>query len=117
MFHGSYDQWTYHPLLVFDSRGFPVAARLRADDAHDSWEAVEVLGRVISRLREASPRAEVLLRADAGFAVPELHEFCEAERVACVIGLGTNSRPVSSFTRRPACSSSGSASTWLAAAA
>lgn len=96
MFHGFYDQWMYHPLLVFDSRGFPVAVRLRAGNAHDSWETVEVLGRVIPRLREAFPKAEILLRADAGFAVPGLYEFCEAEKIPYVIGLVTNPRLVRS---------------------
>ena len=78
MFHGFYDQWMYHPLMVFDSRGFPLAVLLRPGNAHDSWETVPVLRRVIRRLREAFPKAEILLRADAGFAVPELYEFCEA---------------------------------------
>lgn len=45
MFHGFYDQWMYHPLLVFDSRGFPAAVLLRPGNAHDSWEAVAVRAR------------------------------------------------------------------------
>lgn len=94
MFHGFYDQWMYHPLLVFDSRGFPVAALLRPGNAHDSWETVGVLRRVIQKLREAFPKAEVILRADAGFAVPALYEFCEAERIPYLIGLVTNPRLV-----------------------
>lgn len=94
MFHGFYDQWMYHPLLVFDSRGFPVAVLLRPGNAHDSWETVPVLRGVIQRLREAFPKAEVILRADAGFAVPALYEFCEAERIPYVIGLVTNPRLV-----------------------
>jgi hypothetical protein len=94
MFHGYYDQWMYHPLLVFDSRGFPVAVLLRSGNAHDSWEAVTVLTRVIRRLRESFPKAEIIFRADAGFAVPALYEFLEAEKVPYVIGLVTNPRLV-----------------------
>ena len=94
MFHGFYDQWMYHPLMVFDSRGFPLAVLLRPGNAHDSWETVPVLRRVIHRLRQAFPGAEILLRADAGFAVPELYEFCEAEKIPYVIGLVTNPRLV-----------------------
>lgn len=94
MFHGFYDQWMYHPLMVFDSRGFPVAVLLRPGNAHDSWEAVSVLSRVIGRLREAFPRAEIVFRADAGFAVPALYEFLEKERIPYAIGLVTNPRLV-----------------------
>lgn len=90
MFHGFYDQWMYHPLMVFDSRGFPVL--LRPGNAQDSWEAVSVRSRVIRRLREAFPGAEILFRADAGFAVPALYEFLEKERNPYVIGLVTNPR-------------------------
>lgn len=96
MFHGFYDQWMYHPLLVFDSRGFPLAVLLRPGNAHDSWEAVSVLERVIGRLREAFPKAEILFRADAGFAAPALYEFLEKERIPYVIGLVTNPRLVRS---------------------
>jgi hypothetical protein len=94
MFHGFYDQWMYHPLLVFDSRGFPAAVLLRPGNAHDSWESVAVLTRVIHRLRRAFPKAEIILRADGGFASPALYEFLEAEKVPYVIGLVTNPRLV-----------------------
>jgi hypothetical protein len=32
------------------------------------------------------------LRADAGFAKPEIYAYCEAERITYTIGLGTNAR-------------------------
>lgn len=31
MFHGFYDEWMYHPLVVFDSRGFLAAVLFRPD--------------------------------------------------------------------------------------
>lgn len=73
-----------------------MAVRLRAGNAHDSPATVEDPGRVIPRLRGAFPEAEVFRRADAGFAVPELHEFCEAETTPYGIGLATNPRLVRS---------------------
>lgn len=36
MFHGFYDQWMYHPLMVFDWRGFLAAVLLRPRTAHDN---------------------------------------------------------------------------------
>lgn len=92
-FHGYYDQHMYHPLLVFDGiDGFPMAAVLRPGNTHASHRSVSVLKRIIKRLRKAYPRAAIVLRADAGFAVPELYQFCERKRILYTIGLITNER-------------------------
>jgi hypothetical protein len=92
-FHGYYDQHMYHPLLVFDGiDGFAMAAVLRPGNAHASHRSVSVLKRIIKRLRRAYPRAAIILRADAGFAVPELYQFCERKRIHYTVGLITNNR-------------------------
>ncbi len=91
MFHGYYDQWQYLPLLVFH-KGWPVAVLLRPGNAHDSWGALAILHRLAQRLWEIFPKAEILLRADAGLAVPEIYEFCEEAQIPYVIGLGKNPR-------------------------
>lgn len=92
-FHGYYEQYMYHPLLVFDGRdGFPLAAVLRSGNTHSGHRAVAILKRLIRRLREAYPEATLFFRADAGFALPELYEFLEANEVRYVIGLITNDR-------------------------
>jgi hypothetical protein len=68
----------YHPLLVFDGQdGFPLAAGLRPGTSHASKGAVAVLKRLIKKLRQAYPKALILVRADAGFAVPALYEYLE----------------------------------------
>jgi len=87
-FHGYYDEHMYHPLLVFDGKtGFPLAAVLRPGNAHASRGAVKLLKRLIRRLRRAYPEAKILLRADAGFAIPALYRFCEKRRLLYTIGL------------------------------
>jgi hypothetical protein len=43
-------------------------------------------------LKRAYPQAQILLRADAGFAIPALYRFCEKRRVCYTIGLITNPR-------------------------
>ena len=91
MFHGYFDQWQYFPLLVFHG-GWPVAAVLRPGVAHGSWGAVAVLGRILERIWEQFPRAEITIRADAGFAFPEFYEFCEAAGIGYLIGQITNPR-------------------------
>lgn len=51
-----------------------------------------VLERVVGRLREAWPEAEVEIRADAGFAVPAVYEWCEGRGVGYTVGLVPNPR-------------------------
>lgn len=87
MFHGYYDQYMYHPLLVFDGEGWPVAVVLRAGRASGSEGAASVLVRILRKIVERLPRqAQITLRADAGFAMPELYELCEAMGIRYVIG-------------------------------
>ena len=93
LFHGFYDQHMYHPLLVFDGiSGFPLAAVLRPGNAHAAHRAPALLKRLIKRLKKAYPGTPILLRADAGFAVPAIYKLCEQEGVLYTIGLITNDR-------------------------
>jgi hypothetical protein len=93
MFHGYFDQHMYHPLLLFDGiTGFPLGVILRPGNVHASKGAVAILKRVIRKLRKAYPTTSILLRADAGFSIPELYRFCENNRIYYLIGLITNNR-------------------------
>jgi hypothetical protein len=90
-FHGYYDQYMYHPLVIYDAdTGELITAVLRAGNRHASYGAVAVLKRIVPKLRAAFPRAEIIIRGDAGFAVPEMYEYCEQERLKYVIGLIRN---------------------------
>ena len=92
-FHGYYDQYMLHPLLIFDGlTGFPVAAVLRPGNAHASKGAAAILKRIIRRLKRAYPKATILVRADAGFSVPAIYRLLEREKVKYTIGLITNER-------------------------
>ncbi len=93
-FHGYYEEHMYHPLLVFDGRdGFPLAAVLRPGNTHSSRGALAVLKRLIQKLRQAYPKALILFRADAGFAVPALYNYLEGQpETRYVIGFITNNR-------------------------
>jgi hypothetical protein len=92
-FHGFHEQYMYHPLLIFDgATGFPLAAVLRPGNVHAGHRCVAILKRVITRLKQAYPETVIFLRADAGFALPELYAYCESEDVRYVIGLITNDR-------------------------
>jgi DDE family transposase len=90
-FHGYYDQYMYHPLVIYDAdTGELIAAVLRPGNKHASYGAVMVLRRIVPKLKKAFPKAEIIIRGDAGFAVPELYEYCEEEKLKYVIGLIRN---------------------------
>ena len=90
-FHGYYDQHMYHPLVIYDAdTGELVAAILRPGNKHASYGAVSILKRIIPKLKKAFPKAEIVIRADAGFAVPDMYEYYESEGLKYVIGLIRN---------------------------
>ena len=92
-YHGYYRQHMYHPLLVFDGEtGQVVTAILRPGTAHAGHGAKAILKRLVRALRARWPGVTVEIRADSGFARPEVYAFCEAERVAYTIGLVPNPR-------------------------
>jgi hypothetical protein len=91
--HGYFREHIYHPLLVFDGdTGQLITAVLRAGNTHASRSTVAILRRIVGLLRSTWPDVEVELRADAGFAVPAVYEYCEAQGIAYTIALITNSR-------------------------
>jgi hypothetical protein len=90
-FHGYYDQYMYHPLLVYDAdTGEMITAVLRAGNRHASYGVVSILKRIVGKLKSAFPAAEIIIRGDAGFAIPALYEYCEEEKLKYVIGLIRN---------------------------
>lgn len=92
-YHGYFRQHMYHPLLVFDGEsGQFITAILRPGTAHAGHGALAILRRLVARLRARWPHVSIELRADAGFAKPEIYAWCEQERIAYTIGLGTNAR-------------------------
>lgn len=92
-YHGYYRQHMYHPLLIFDGEtGQLVTAVLRPGTCHASRGALAVLKRLVRAIRARWPGVAIELRADAGFAVPALYTYLEAEGMAYTIGLATNAR-------------------------
>jgi hypothetical protein len=91
LFHGYYEQHQYLPLLVFEGETkFPLAGWLRSGTAHASWGALETLKELVTQLRATWPGLEILVRADSGYAIPALYEYCEEQGLNYVIGYSTN---------------------------
>jgi hypothetical protein len=92
-YHGYYGHHIYHPLVDFDGEsGHLITALLRARNTHASNSSVAMLRRMVGRLRQRWPGVAIEMRADAGFAVPALYDYCEAEGITYTIALITNER-------------------------
>lgn len=72
-FHGYYDHYMYHPLLVYDGEsGNLITAILRPGNRHASRGAMGTLRRLIRKIRQRCPEAAIVVRGDSGFCVPKV---------------------------------------------
>jgi hypothetical protein len=87
-YNGHFESTCYHPLLLFNREGDCLAAKLRPGNVHsaEGWE--ELLLPEIERQQRLSK--EVVFRADAAFAKPELYEALEERDVKYAIRLPAN---------------------------
>jgi hypothetical protein len=92
-YHGYYRQHMYHPLLIFDGHTNQlITAVLRQGTVHASHGVVAILRRLVTALRRRWPTVRIELRADSGFALPALYDYCEREHLDYTIGLAPNAR-------------------------
>src|SRR6266446_8042336 len=87
-YNGHFESTCYHPLLLFNREGDCLAAKLRPGNVHsgEGWE--ELLLPEIERQQTLGK--EVVFRADAAFAKPELYETLEERNVKYAIRLPAN---------------------------
>jgi hypothetical protein len=95
LFNGFYGGHCYLPLLGFlrfndEPEQYLFTALLRPGNAEPKRGAFGVLYRLIERLTDAFPKADLMLRLDGGFAGPDLLEFLEAAGIDYVIGMAEN---------------------------
>jgi Transposase DDE domain group 1 len=92
-YHGYFRQHMYHPLVIYDGdTNQLITAVLRPGTSHASRGIVALLKRLIPALRQRWPGVAIELRADSGFAIPALYDYCEAHAITYTIGLVPNGR-------------------------
>jgi hypothetical protein len=101
-YNGHFECTCYHPLLLFNREGDCLAAKLRPGNVHsaEGWE--ELLLPEIERQHRRGK--EVVFRADAAFAKPELYEALEERDVKYAIRLPANDnlqRNITELLTRP----------------
>jgi Transposase DDE domain group 1 len=87
-YNGHFESTCYHPLLLFNREGDCLAAKLRPGnvDSAEGWE--ELLLPEIERQQRRGK--DVVFRADAAFAKPEIYESLEERKVKYTIRLPAN---------------------------
>ncbi len=101
-YNGHFESTCYHPLLLFSREGDCLAAKLRSGNVHsaEGWE--ELLLPEIERQQRMGK--EVVFRADAAFAKPEIYEALEERGVKYAIRIPANEnleRDIAELLPRP----------------
>ena len=90
-FHGYYDHYCYLPLYIFCG-DHPLLALLRPSNIDANTGLLKHLQRIVSRLRQAWPEVQIIVRGDNGFCRDYLMGWCEANQVDYLFGLAKNPR-------------------------
>ena len=101
-YNGHFESTCYHPLLLFNREGDCLAAKLRPGNVHSAEGWQELLLPEIERQQRQGK--EVVFRADAAFAKPEIYEALEAREVKYAIRLPANDnlqRNITELLTRP----------------
>ena len=101
-YNGHFEATCYHPLLLFNREGDCLAAKLRPGNVHsaDGWE--DLLLPEIERQQQLGK--DVVFRADAAFAKPEIYEALEKRDVKYAIRIPANEnlqRDIAELLARP----------------
>jgi len=87
-YNGHFEAICYHPLLLFNREGDCLAVKLRPGNVHSAEDWETVLLPEIERQQKQG--RDVIVRADAAFAKPELYEALEARGVKYAIRIPSN---------------------------
>jgi len=87
-YNGHFEGTCYHPLLLFNRDGDCLAVKLRPGNVHSAEHWDDVLLPEIERQQKQG--RDVVVRADAAFAKPELYEALETRGVKYAIRIPSN---------------------------
>jgi hypothetical protein len=101
-YNGHFESACYHPLLLFNCEGDCLATKLRPGNVHSAEHWEEFLLPEIERQQKQGK--EVVFRADAAFAKPEIYEALEERGVKYAIRIPANDsleRDIAELLTRP----------------
>jgi hypothetical protein len=86
--NGHFESTCYHPLLLFNREGDCLAAKFRPGNVHSAEDWDELLLPEIERQQKQGK--EVVFRADAAFAKPEIYEALDEREAKYAIRIPGN---------------------------
>lgn len=91
MFNGYYGQFMYNELFFHDGEtGQIILPVLRPGNSHSNKWYVSILRRIITKIREAYPKMNIIIRADSGFSSAPFYKLADDYRLKYAIGLASN---------------------------
>jgi len=91
-FQKHYDGYCYLPQYVFCGE-FPLAAQLRPGDVGAMSGAMELLQKIVTRIRQTWPDVRITIRGDGHFSDERLMRWCEATPgLEFIVGMPSNAR-------------------------
>lgn len=93
LFNGYFDEHCFLPLHIYEGRsGKLITTVLRPGRRPSGKQIVAILKRVVIHIRKAWPHVQIFVRADSHFSAPEVHTFCEDQKVYYVLGQAGNEK-------------------------
>jgi hypothetical protein len=78
-------------MMIFEGQtGMPLGAWLRHGTAHAGLGAVDMIRRIVDRMRAHWPDITIFVCGDNGVAGPEMYDYCERSGLLFAFGYATN---------------------------
>jgi hypothetical protein len=91
LFNAHYGERCFLPIHIYEAiSGKPVAMILRAGKVPSGQEAATILRHLVRRIRRRWPAVRILVRGDSHYGRIEVMDWCDANGVAYIFGLGGN---------------------------
>lgn len=93
LFNGYYNAYTYQPLHIYEGQtGKLITTVLRPGIRPTGREIVAIVKRLVAYLRKAWPDVAIILRGDAHFSGPQVHQLCQADDLYFILGQTSNAK-------------------------
>ena len=88
LFNTYYDEYCYQPMHIYEGRsGKLVASILRPGKRPSGKEIVMILKRIVSRLQDAWPNVDIVIRGDSHYSSAVIYEYCDQHNIKFILGL------------------------------
>ncbi len=93
LFNGYYNAYTYQPLHIYEGQtGKLITTILRPGIRPTGQQIVAIVKRLVAYLRQAWPDVAIILRGDAHFSCPQVHQLCADSDLYFILGQTSNAK-------------------------